>query len=349
MRLTLLLAITALWPGLASAQDWATRAFCDVTPRPVTKADFAPHDLNALQARASDISHAKGRFWQIESPSGAVSHLWGTFHVSNAAILDLPDAVKSTIADARAVALEIDFTFPDREAFLTQYDLPGRYRDPGDPFAVQDPLDLGFVSPAMEGWIYDRLFDFGTFDDALYVLTYAGLAELLLSDPCEDFIGGAIPVQDDYIQTLGHIAGADIIGLEAPGQFLTDLAEDEETAKAIIAVYTSYLAPQDTPAARIAAFQLYLEGRLGLLAAWDEAHISTLLGESGRVALEKTNAYLLTVRNNRFVDRLTPELDAGGVFVAVGAAHLPGETGLVAMLGARGYTLTRIPLPGEVE
>lgn len=336
-------------PSGAFAQSWATPAFCDAPLRPIAAADFAPHDLNALERDAGLIPNGVGRFWEISSPDGAISQLWGTFHVSTPAILDLPDTVKGHIENARAIALEIDFTFPDRTSFLMQYDPPGRYRDPGDPFAGQDALQLDFLPPAAEGWVFDRLYDFGTFDDALFVLTYGGLAELLLSDPCEDYAGGTIPVQDDLIHTLGHIAGSEIIGLESPGDFLMDLSQDDETAKAIIAVYATYLEPQASPAARLAAFQLYLEGRLGVLAAWDAAHVTYVLGDGGTDALARTDNYLLNQRNLRFLDRIGQELEQGDVFMAVGAAHLPGENGLVAMLREKGFTVTRIPLPGEVE
>ncbi|MEM6385906.1 MAG: TraB/GumN family protein [Pseudomonadota bacterium] len=342
-------AVFAAFPAVATAQDWATPAYCEAPPRPIQAASFAPYDMAAIEQAASAIPNSTGRFWKVETPDGTTSHLWGTFHVSSREILDLPDVVKSEIANARAVALEIDFTFPDRTSFLMQYDLPGRYRDPGDPFAGQDPLDLGFLSPEAEGWVYDRLYGYGTFDDALYVLTYGGLAELLLSDPCEDFTSGTLPVQDDFIHTLGHVAGASIIGLEEPGAFLTAMSEDEETAKAIVTVYASYLEPPTSPVERSTALQLYLEGRLGLLAAWDAAHLDRVFGADGRQALTRTNAYLLDDRNERFFEELVPELNAGGVFVAVGAAHLPGANGLVAMLRRSGYTVTRISLPGEAE
>lgn len=344
-----LLCASALCATAASAQDWATPEFCTTPPRPVTSGDVAPHDLQALQRAAADIPNRQGRYWRVETQDGAVSHLWGTFHVSSPAILDLPTQVTDQIKASRAVALEIDFTFPDRTSFLMQHDLPGRYQDPGDPFAAEGPLDLGFVSPRVEGWIYDRLYDFGTFDDALFVLTYAGLAELLLSDPCEDYTGGVIPKQDSFIHTFGHISGAEIIGLESPGQFLTDLTEDEETAKGIVAVYASYLAPPASPQARAAALQLYLEGQLGLLSAWDLAHVTEILGPDGVIALEKTNAYLIDDRNERFLERLRPEIDQGDVFIAVGAAHLPGENGMVALLSDAGYTVTRVTLQGELE
>jgi uncharacterized protein YbaP (TraB family) len=305
--------------------------------------------LSRLEAAAADIPNGLGRLWRIEAPGGGVSHLWGTFHVSTPAILDLPEQVRDLIVTADTVAVEIDFTFPDRESFLMQYDLPGRFQDPGDPFAAEGGLDLSFLGPEVEGWVYDRLYDYGVGEDVLYVMTYAGLAELLLSDPCEDLNSGTIPVQDDFIHTLAHIAGVEVRGLEQPGEFLTDLADDDETAKAVIAVYASYLEPLDTPDARIAAFQLYLEGRLGLLAAWDAAHLEHVYGADGAEALALTDAYLLEARNTRFLERLGDDLSDGGVFLAIGAAHLPGKTGLVAMLREKGHRVTRVPLPGEVE
>lgn len=348
MRRALLLALATLWPSLATAQDWATRAFCEVDPRPVTEADFAPHNLSELVSHADEVSHAKGRFWRIESPDGAVSHLWGTFHVSNPAILDLPDQVKDTISEAQLLALESDFSFPDRDAFLNQFNEPGRYRDPSDPFSMQEPLDLSFLPDEVIDWVYQRLEDYGTTEDALYVLTYGGLAALLLADPCEDFTAGTVPVQDDFIYTLGHIAQAEILGLEPPGAFFTDLAEREDAAKAIVGVYASYLQPPRDNAARAAMFQLYLEGRLGLLSAWDNAFVTRILGPDGKTALGLTNDYLVAFRNQRFVENLAEPLEQGGTFIAVGAAHLPGETGLVSLLKAAGYRVARIPLPGEV-
>ena len=39
--------------------------------------------------------------------------------------------------------------------------------------------------------------------------------------------------------------------------------------------------------------------------------------------------------------RLAPLLAQGGVFVAVGALHLPGETGLVEALRGAGWRVTR--------
>ena len=51
---------------------------------------------------------------------------------------------------------------------------------------------------------------------------------------------------------------------------------------------------------------------------------------------------LIDDRNRRFAARLGETLSAGSAFVAVGALHLPGEAGLVALLQAEGYRVTLV-------
>lgn len=48
---------------------------------------------------------------------------------------------------------------------------------------------------------------------------------------------------------------------------------------------------------------------------------------------------IVTGRNNRFVQRLLPHLNDASVFCAVGALHLPGQTGLIEQLRKNGFTV----------
>ncbi len=53
---------------------------------------------------------------------------------------------------------------------------------------------------------------------------------------------------------------------------------------------------------------------------------------------------ILLARNKAWMPALTQAMNAGGSFVAVGAAHLGGRYGIMPMLQRKGYKITRIPL-----
>ncbi len=350
------LAILSVVAGLlapdARAQDWATKDVCQVEDPRIDDQVFAPASRAALEEQAAGIENRRGRFWKITAPGGAVSYLWGTLHSSDPLILDLPVDVRRAIETSRLVAVEVDYTFQSRDQIRAAQYVDGRFREASDPFALlPNDSPLTDLPGDLRFWVLDRAIELGWTEDAELILSPAGMAEMLLSDPCEDFTTNVMPIQDDYVQLLGRLAGAKIVGLEEPEEFLDDLnaPEARETVEAIIAVYAAYLKPMTSNAERAANFGIYLEGRLGLMMAWDAAYLDQVLGAQGAAALKLTDAYLIALRNKRFIDRLASELPRGGVFVAVGAGHLPGRDGLITLLRDAGYDLDRVVLPGEVR
>jgi uncharacterized protein YbaP (TraB family) len=51
---------------------------------------------------------------------------------------------------------------------------------------------------------------------------------------------------------------------------------------------------------------------------------------------------LVDARNRVMVARMQPRLAEGNAFVAVGAAHLPGEKGILNLLARQGYTVRKL-------
>jgi len=51
---------------------------------------------------------------------------------------------------------------------------------------------------------------------------------------------------------------------------------------------------------------------------------------------------LIIDRNQRMAERLEPIMARQPTFIAVGAMHLPGERGVLALLAARGYRVTAV-------
>ncbi|MEO1000960.1 MAG: TraB/GumN family protein, partial [Pseudomonadota bacterium] len=56
-------------------------------------------------------------------------------------------------------------------------------------------------------------------------------------------------------------------------------------------------------------------------------------------AFERT---LLVERNRDWMPRILKETARGGAFIAVGALHLPYDDGILALLAAEGYEVTRL-------
>jgi hypothetical protein len=53
---------------------------------------------------------------------------------------------------------------------------------------------------------------------------------------------------------------------------------------------------------------------------------------------------MLARRNARMVERAAPLLDAAPTFIAIGAAHLPGRTGMLNFFADRGFTVSRVDM-----
>src|SRR5262249_20785471 len=61
-----------------------------------------------------------------------------------------------------------------------------------------------------------------------------------------------------------------------------------------------------------------------------------------RSAVEELETALLTRRNHGMRDAALPLLAEGGLFIGVGAGHLPGREGLVELLRQSGFTVTAV-------
>jgi len=347
MRAALALLL-CLWATMSSAQHWVTAEACKVDVNTAPGQGFDPKVYAELRSNAAQILIPVGRYWQIESSDGARSYLFGTAHSNAPEILNLPDRVEADIEGARIVVLELDFVARSRQD-LNKRQQTGHYFRPTR--GTFDLEDYGFPEP-MNAWIKSRLHALGWGREAGNILQPWALAQALLLDPCNDFAQGVYPILDDRISMLGAIAGATILPLGEETEIYRFLiqAENAGVAEAIALLYGAYLDPAGFEENAPGFWPYYLRGDLGFLAAWDRAYLSDLLGEiRADETLQKVNGYLLEHRNLKFVERLMPELDAGGVFVAVGAGHIPGETGLVRLLRQNGYLVSRVRLTGEIE
>jgi uncharacterized protein len=130
----------------------------------------------------------------------------------------------------------------------------------------------------------------------------------------------------------GRDLGKTLRFLETPDEQLDLLARTLD-AKAVAAL-----------AMRLEALPGVLQRMTTAYRAGDVRALEALLADpEARLALGSEQArVLLGARNERWLPVVEQMAAEGGGFLAVGAGHLPGMDGLVALLRARGYQVTRV-------
>jgi uncharacterized protein YbaP (TraB family) len=129
------------------------------------------------------------------------------------------------------------------------------------------------------------------------------------------------------------LRGVAVVGLETGQEQLEALAGMplDLQVKQLIEILGSTQTAED---AQETIVQIYLSRRIGLFLVDD-------LKGSFPWSHYRDETFIRK-RNTRMIESALPLLAKGGVFVAVGAAHLPGERGLVELVRKAGYTVTPI-------
>lgn len=329
------------------AQDWITPQSCAISGEMATAATMPSAGGISGVAKAKDIANGTGRLWRVTSPDGARSYLWGTMHSSDRLILDLPDEVTKAVGQASALVLEY---LPGAQS---RVELEERALQAGVWIAPDDAAyDHGYLDARLRPWVEDRVAAMTGDQAALLKLTDAGLASLLLSDPCEDFAAGVLPIQDYRLYLSAYEAGVPVKGLESWDAFLVEMSQHDrqKTARAISEIYGTYLNPADFTAARAASFGLYRQGRIGEMMASNQIYLRDFYGKKKAAELSAlADGYMIVERNHTFLRAMRKFLDAGNAVIAVGVFHLPGDDGLIEGLRRAGYRVVRQPVEGEAE
>jgi len=274
----------------------------------------APHDDTAI-------------FWSISRNGEVAGYLLGTIHSEDPRVLDFSESFTQMLSSNRIFAMEMVPDLP------TLQQLTGfmQYQDGTTLESVIGSERMAKLRLALAQYRVPA-------DWVAGMKVWAAMMTLSVPPPETGFF------MDFSLSLRAAGAGLKVIGLETLDQqlaFLENMPMEQQ-----LLLLDQALAEHDKVAGLHAEMvSSYLHGDLQALSAQSEAQ----LGQLG----EETKQYFfhqgVELRNQRMFDSLLPFLEKDRVFIAVGALHLPGETGLIQLLRNQGYDLLPLPLPFTAE
>lgn len=259
----------------------------------------------------------KGLFWKLESPTGIISYLFGTMHSDDNRITDFSPSVMKALNSVDAFIME---TKPDNQhpnllqmqdatlrEMLTEHELD-KVRELAD-FHVMHLESVLRMKP----WLIAVIFD--------------------LPKPQTPF------AQDNLLMAKSEDLSKDIEGLEtykAHFGVMDDLSREEQLVM-LRAVLKRTQAQKEADFERLMV--AYLDGDSDKISALDEKITSSILPKPVWL---KIRTKLLDERNVVMAERSVEAANQKPVFVAVGASHLAGKTGLINAFKNAGFKLSRI-------
>ena len=294
-----------------------------------------PAAARALLAQARQVPNGEGRFWRVETEGVPPSYLFGTFHVSDLADR-VPAAVWQALEGSRVAVFEVTLadeqelerraaTDPD---FVMDADAPpfSERMSPEDRAKVAAVFEARGLRPAiaekLQAWMQISLVTF---------------------PPCQLIeINRGAKMLDVELAEHARDRGIPERGLERAAQALeslTTLPPDDVTRILISAGRSSEFEVD----LFITNLNFYHSGRIALIKLFNDWMAERHMPDLDLTAVnDRMLRNLLDGRNAKWTPALLAEVGKGNAFVAVGALHLTGEAGLIAVLERAGFTATRL-------
>jgi hypothetical protein len=292
-----------------------------------------PDTYARIKREGDSVENGNALLWKVEKNGAAPSYVFGTVHLTDPRVTTLSDKVREALGQSKVVALEAADLSPATTAN-----------------ALAEATKAALFT---NGRSLENMLTADEYEKVRATLDRAGLpvgtarlykpwiVSLLISaSACErSKIQHGEPVLDMKIAEEAKARGISVTGLETIEDQLAAMASvpDEQQIGMLRAGLKFAERTDDLVETMV---RLYLDRRMGATWAFQLALAEKAgVGENSFVFFKQA---LIVDRNRKMRDAALPLLDNGGVFIAVGALHLPGETGLVELLRERGYTLTPV-------
>ena len=274
--------------------------------------------LKESNAPPTQIKHSPGILWEVSKSGLKSSYLYGTIHVSDPDVTNLPSQVSKALNESTQFIME---ALPNVEQLML--------------FSQSMFFNDGrLLSSLVDKPIYEStkkiLSAYQLGSDAVSVMK-PWAAFLLMNYPPDE----GEPL-DMVLLSIAQQNGASVAGLETlkeQGELFSGLTIPEQVKLLTDTVCHYDVVEQDFKALKAFYLKRDLEGLFN--------YVHRYSMEENQV-YEKLMKKLIEDRNRIMAERMQTVLKEGNAFVAVGAMHLPGEDGILSLLEKQGYSVKSI-------
>lgn len=291
-----------------------------------------PELLQRIRKEAAATPNGHGLLWRVEKEGADPSWLFGTMHLTDPRVVRLPEKAREAFDAADTVVIETT-DIRDRSAMAAAMLEHPELMMFTDGSSLTDHL-----SADDERAVREALKKRGVPLESVKKMKPWMLVSLVALPACElQRKNTGAEVLDMRLASEAEAAGKRLKGLETFTEQLSAMASLPMTLHMQSLVDTLLLGSRVDDMIET-MIVLYKKGETGMFWPLFDAILPAEEGsESGYAAFEEA---VVTARNRTMLKRAEPILDQGDAFIAVGALHLPGEEGLVALLRRAGYAVT---------
>jgi uncharacterized protein YbaP (TraB family) len=257
--------------------------------------------------------------WKIEGNGLAKpSYLYGTMHVSSKIAFNLSDAFFEALTNADAIALETNPEF-----WLSYY------------------RDSGLVEVAEYFMDTERFFgDYGIYD-RIIATNESNLNQMQRLFQSQEPMLNQLLYRFNYGQeNYEETTYLDMFIFQTGKKRGKPIYSLEDFIEAQLLVERSGIPDEDDEDEDFNFFGGNYGSQMDLETAYLERDLDLIDSLITKNFSKNYRKYLLTIRNKNMVDALDSLMPHQSIFAGVGAAHLPGEDGMIQLLRDRGYTVT---------
>jgi uncharacterized protein YbaP (TraB family) len=272
----------------------------------------------SLSVQGQDTLFDRGLLWRIEKQGYPSSYLLGTIHSEDKRVLELPTVVSQKMQEVDTLVLEapvgewagaasLQTMLFDGDTRLSEVLSPELYKR-----TIKAMVDSGYPKKAadrLKPWAVSITLSVPRPKTGLFLDRY-------LAEEARKYTK-AVKSLETVTEQLAILNG---FSLDEQITMLEDTLRDLPQISGF----------------HEALIQAYLKSDLRSLVEISEQ----AMGMGSKSLVEKVRHRLIVERNVRMVQRLEPMLRRESLLVAIGALHLPGRSGLLALLAGRGYSLT---------